>query len=127
MLRAWHFKQLRWSLQALADAGSGQPALFPERATTADELAFDFEHWDTLVHDEHEEHLTGAQREALVAIRAKLTSMSRDGAEFDLDLWTDAALRGSEHWADIRHLATIALETFDWSLVGVSESGPEPA
>jgi hypothetical protein len=113
MLRAWHFKQLRWSLQALANAGSEQAALFPERATTADELAFDFDHWVTVVCDEHADELTEIQRDALAAIRRKLAAMSRDGADFDLDLWTDAALRTSEHWAEIRTLAATALEAFD--------------
>ena len=41
-------------------------------------------------------------------------SMSRDGAEFDLDLWTDAAVAGSEQWTDVRRLAAAALDAFDW-------------
>ena len=44
--------------------------------------------------------------------------MSRDGAEFDAELWTDAALTGSVHWAEVRTLAAAALAAFD---------GPEAA
>jgi hypothetical protein len=36
--------------------------------------------------------------------------MSRDGADFDADLWTDTALRTSEHWAEVRRLASAAIE-----------------
>ena len=37
-LRAWHFKQLRWSLQALATATSEQRPLFPDAAAIQREL-----------------------------------------------------------------------------------------
>src|SRR4028118_168434 len=33
--RAWHFKQLKWSLQALARAGAPQPTPLPEESTPA--------------------------------------------------------------------------------------------
>ena len=125
ILRAWHFKQLRWSLQALARAGSQQPALFPERAESADELAFDFEHWADLVGDVYAAELSAEQQAGLSAIRDKLTAMSRDNADFDLDLWTDSALRGSEHWVEIRAMASDALKAFDWLAEGVMELGSE--
>jgi hypothetical protein len=38
--------------------------------------------------------------------------MSRDGTELDADLWTDAAVRTSEQWADVRRLANAALDAF---------------
>ena len=38
--------------------------------------------------------------------------MARDGAEFDADIWTDEAVRTSEHWADVRTLAAAALDEF---------------
>jgi hypothetical protein len=108
--RAWHFKQLRWSLHALATAGSPQPSLFPDQVRTPDELAFDFDHWLSVIRSHYETELTPAQQDALSAIGGKLATISRDGAEFDVDLWTDAALTSSDHWADVRRLAALALE-----------------
>jgi hypothetical protein len=110
--RAWHFKQLRWSLKALATAGSLQPSLFPDQVRTPDELAFDFDHWLTVIRSHYETELTAAQQDALSAISRKLATISRDGAEFDVELWTDAALTTSEHWDDVRRLASLALEAF---------------
>lgn len=125
--RGWRFKQLRWSLQALADAGSGQQSLFPDRRVTADDLAFDFDHWSSFVEGTDAGELTGAQADALAEIRRKLATISRDGAEFDVELWTDAALATSEHWADVRSLAAAALEAFGWSAtppdVGTESTG----
>ena len=112
--RSWHFKQLRRALRALAVAGSDQPALFPDAVASADDLAFGFDHWSDLVHNSYGGDLTRSQTEALDAIERKLATMSKDGAEFDVDVWTDAALSTSEHWSDLRQLATVALESFGW-------------
>ena len=119
--RAWHFKQLRWSLQSLAAAGSDQRTLFPDHAVAPDDLAFDFDHWASVIRSHYETELFRAEVDALAAIDQKLATMSRDGAEFDAELWTDAALTGSEHWADVRRLASVALEAFGWSV----ENAPE--
>ncbi|MEP6915663.1 MAG: hypothetical protein ABJC89_08450 [Acidobacteriota bacterium] len=110
------FNQLRWSLQGLATAGSEQRALFPETVPKADDLAFDFDHWASHVRSSYEEELSATQTESLAAIEEKLATMSRDGAEFDVELWTEAALRSSDHWADVRRLAASALEAFDWPI-----------
>jgi hypothetical protein len=112
--RAWHFKQLKWSLQALARAGSPQPTLFPEKPPDPDELAFGFDHWAGLVRDAYGADLPEHQASALEAIARKLATMSRDGAEFDVELWTDAALSTTEHWAGVRQLASAALDEFGW-------------
>jgi hypothetical protein len=40
--------------------------------------------------------------------------MSRDGSEFDADLWSPAALTSSEQWAVVRRLAHAALQAFEW-------------
>jgi hypothetical protein len=122
-LRAWHFKQLRWSLQALAAAGSTQRALFPEHAHRPDELAFDFDHWLSLIRGLYADDLSGGQRDALSAVQRKLSTMSRDGSEFDLELWTDAAVAASEQWADVRRLAGAALDAFEWPLEGTRVLG----
>ena len=52
-------------------------------------------------------------------------TMSRDGAEFDPNLWTDAALSSSPQWDDIRRLAAAALELFPGhtSIPSLEESG----
>jgi hypothetical protein len=114
--RAWHFKQLRWSLQSLATAGSTQPTLFPDHAVTPDDLAFDYDHWASVIRGHYETELSGAEVDALAAIDQKLATISRDGAEFDAELWTEAALTSSEHWADVPRLATAAIEAFGWSV-----------
>jgi len=113
-LRSWHLKQFRRSLMDLASAGSDQLALFPDRAAKPDELAWAFDHWATLIRRTYEPELSDAQIDALAAIERKLQTMSRDGAEFDADLWTDSALRNSEHWIEIRALATASLDAFGW-------------
>jgi hypothetical protein len=120
-LRSSHFKQLRWSLQALAVADSVQRTLFPDYAVTADALALDFDHWASAVRGTYEHELSRPQVDSLTAIERKLTTMSRDGAEFDLELWTDAALETSEHWAEVRRLAIVALDAFEWPV----ENPPE--
>jgi hypothetical protein len=114
--RPWHFKQLKWTLQSLAQAGSVQPMLFPEQTPDADELAFGFEHWSSVVLQTYAADLSSDQSAALEAMSKKLATMSRDGAEFDVELWTDAALATSEHWAEVRQLASGALEAFGWAV-----------
>ena len=115
-LRAWHFRQLRQAIQALATSASDQPVLFPEFAVKADDLAFDFDHWSTLVRTQYEADLSPLQMQSLAAIERKLASMSRDGAEFDPGLWTDAALDSSVHWEQLRTLAAAALTEFGWQM-----------
>jgi hypothetical protein len=112
--RSSHFNQLRWSLQGLAIAGSEQRPLFPEYVPDADDLAFDFDRWASVVRSSYEGDLSRSQTDSLAAIEEKLATMSRDGAEFDVELWTEAALSSSEHWADVRRLASSALEAFGW-------------
>jgi hypothetical protein len=119
--RPWHFKQLKWTLQALAQAGSVQPTLFPEQTPNADDLAFSFDHWTSIVRQNYGPELSPDQGAALDAIATKLATMSRDGAEFDADLWTEAALATSEHWADVRRLALSALDAFQWVVDGSDE------
>jgi hypothetical protein len=111
-LRAWYFKQLRASLHALAASASNQPALFPEFAATPEELALQFQHWAAVVRSTYEDGLSEAQRASLDALDGMFARMSRDGADLDLDLWTDAALKSHGHWTEIRSLAAAALAAF---------------
>jgi hypothetical protein len=122
LIREDHFRELRWSLQALATTDSLQPALFPEQSMSADELALDFDNSSSIVRERYAPDLSPEQAGALSAIDRKLATMSRDGAEFDAELWTDAAVKTSEPWAEIRRLALAALEAFGWPV----ESPPEP-
>jgi hypothetical protein len=112
--RSRDFDQLRRSLRGLADAGSEQPPLFPDSVATADQLARDFDQSAVAVRGNYGSDLSENQADALAALEQKLMTMSRDGAEFDAELWTEAALRASEHWADVRTLALSALEAFGW-------------
>ena len=124
--RDWHFKQLKWCLQALARAGSAQPTLFPEESPKPDDLAFGFDHWAALVRDSYGADLPERQASALEAIARKLETMSRDGAEFDVELWTEAALSTTEHWADVRRLAVSALDEFGWRADNTSPGDARP-
>ena len=110
--RAWHFKQLRWSLQRLAGSASDQASLFPEWTATADELALDFDHWASLIRERYAGELDDAQRGALEAIETAFSRMSRDAAELDADTWSETAVRTSEDWVALRRLAAEALEAF---------------
>jgi hypothetical protein len=114
VLRFSHLRELRRSLIALARTASDQLALFPEDAVSAGRLALEFDRAASTVRGEYDGDLSNAQTGALLAIEQKLATISRDGAEFDPELWTDAALVESVHWADVRRLATAALETFGW-------------
>lgn len=107
--RAWLRRQLAASLQALALTGSGQPVLFPEWAPTASELAMQFEHWLSAIREHDAIEVAAAEADALAALERKLQTMSRDGAEFDADLWTEAAVAESPHWEEVRCLARAAL------------------
>ena len=111
--RAWHFRQLTRSLRDLVSAGSDQLALFPGRTVKPDELAWAFGHWATAIRSAYEAELSDAQAETLAAVERKFATMSRDGAEFGADLWTESALRTSEHWIEVRNLATAALDAFE--------------
>ncbi len=114
--RSAPFRQLRASLQALAIAGSDQRTLFPEVAPKPTELATHFDHWLSAVREDPLGELPGPETDALGALERKLATMSRDGAEFDADLWTDAAVTGSPHWEEVRRLAAAALAAFGWSI-----------
>jgi hypothetical protein len=110
--RADRFRQLRWSLQALA--ASSQPSLFPEWAVTPDHLAVDFDQCASVVLEHDRDELADGQRRRLEAISEQLERMSRDGVEFDADLWSIAALESSDQWGVVRRLALETLDAFGW-------------
>ena len=110
--RADRFRELRWSLQALA--ASSQPSLFPEWAVTPDHLAVDFDRCSSVVLEHDRPGLEESQIRGLEAISALLEKLSRDGVELDVNLWSIAALESSEQWGGVRRLALEALDAFGW-------------
>jgi hypothetical protein len=105
-------RELMHVVRRLASAGSEQPALFPDVNVSATDLVQDFDQRLSVVREDNDAQLTPSQRESLDLLEQKLSTMSRDGAEFDADIWTDEAVRTSEHWADVRSLASAALDAF---------------
>ena len=101
------------SLKALASEPSDQLALFPESTNRVGDLAARFEDSVRAVHDHRAGELSRAQADALEALGHRLAIVSRDGAEFDADVWTDEAVRTSVHWRDVRALARAALDAFE--------------
>ena len=117
VLRDSCFKQLTETLRALASEPSDQLALFPDFITRADDLVARFDDGVRAVHEDFETELSRSQAEVLERLRAQFATMSRDGAEFDADLWTAEAIRTSVHWREVRVLAAAALAAFDLPLV----------
>lgn len=112
--RLLHFRQLKWTLQALAIPASDQKELFPNWVATPDELALDFDHWESVVRGNYGEELSKDQADRLAEVSRKLSSMSRTGSDFEPELWEESALRSSQHWMDVRLLAASALDAFGW-------------
>jgi hypothetical protein len=107
------FPALVASLKALASEPSDQLALFPESVSKAGDLVARFEISMRAVGDGRAGELSRAQLDALEALGARLAIVSRDGAEFDAEVWTDEAIRTSVHWRDVRALARAALDRFE--------------
>jgi hypothetical protein len=105
-------RELMHVIRRLADAGSGQPPLFPDENVSAGELVRAFDQRALAVRDSYDDRLSSSQLDSLTALEKRLSTMSRDGAEFDADVWTDEAVRTSRDWADVRTLAAAALEEF---------------
>ena len=103
-------RELTLVIRRLAAAGSGQPGLFPDENISAIDLVRDFDHIASVVREAGDAELSPSQVESLALLEQKLSTIARDGAEFDADIWTDEALRTSEQWAEVRTLATSALD-----------------
>jgi hypothetical protein len=111
------FKQLTETLRALASEPSNQLALFPDSVSKADELAARFDDSLRTVAEDYASELSRSQAELLERLKDQFATMSRDGAEFDADLWTDEAIGASVHWREVRALAAAALAAFELPLV----------
>lgn len=105
-------RELRRAIRQLATAGSAQAALFPDENMSAADRVRDFDHRALAVRESPDTQLSPSQIESLTVLEQKLSTMARDGAEFDADLWTDEAVRTSESWAEVRRLAAAVLDEF---------------
>jgi hypothetical protein len=112
--RSWHFRELKRALQALAIPATEQKQLFPNWVAIPEELALDFDHWESVVRGNYGEELSKDQGDRLAEVARKLSSMSRTGADFEPGLWAESALSSSEHWEDVRLLAASARDAFGW-------------
>ena len=100
------------AIRRLATAGSGQAALFPDENLSPRELVRDFDRQALAAREFQDAELSPSQLASLARLESELSTMSRDGAEFDADIWTDEAVRTSEYWAEVRRLAAAALDEF---------------
>lgn len=97
---------LRHELRALAMLADIQAQ--PEQA---DAIALEFDHWCLAILSTFRGELTVRQRALLNALDAYFDELTQQGDE---DLWSEAAIRDSQEWSDIRGLARQALESFGW-------------
>lgn len=116
-LRDSCLRQLTETLRALASEPSDQLALFQDSVTRAGDLAGRFDDSFRALAEDYASELSRSQAEVLNRLKDQFATMSRDGAEFDADLWTDEAIRTSMHWREVRALAGAALAAFDLPLV----------
>jgi hypothetical protein len=114
--KSWHFRELKWALQALAIPATEQKQLFPDWVAIPEELALDLDHSESVVGANYGEELSKDQGDRLGGVVRKLNSMSRTGADFEPELWVESALSTSQHWEDVRLLAARALDAFGWSV-----------
>jgi hypothetical protein len=98
--------KLRHELLALAMLADIQAQ--PEHAEA---IALDFDHWCLAILSASQGELTVRQRALLNALDAYFDELGREGDE---TLWSEAAIRDSLEWGDIRGLARQALESFGW-------------
>jgi len=105
-------RELTRVIRRLSTVGSGQATLFPDQNVSPRELVRDFDHRVVAVREAPDTHLSSSQIESLTLLEQKLSTMARDGVEFDADIWTDEAVRTSEHWAEVRSLAATAVDAF---------------
>ena len=101
--------RLKRCLEALTTAGAEQQPLFPEEQLAPEALAAEFDRAMSAVERVGSDELTPEQSDAIDRVADKLLTISRDGADFDADLWTDSAVQTSEHWREVRALAASAL------------------
>ena len=105
-------ERLKHSLQLLAAPVEQQLLLLPSYICRADELALEFSHWYEVVLDNYRVEMTGEQLSSLAAIDQEFELLTRAGKEN----WTEASLRSSTEWQNLRILAARALQMFGWKI-----------
>jgi hypothetical protein len=90
--------------------------LYPDEVVKPDELALDFDDAYRCARGAISRGWTGDQAEALAAIDAMLSGMSRGGSDFSEDLWLEPALFTDPRWERVRELALVTLRLFGWPL-----------
>ncbi len=106
-------QQLQYALQTLALPVTAQLRLHARDGCRVEELALAFDRWQAKARGEMQEDLTGEQVEVLNRLDKKLLLLS--GSRFK-PAWSDAALRQSAEWRQVRAMAREALAKFGWPL-----------
>ena len=102
--------RLERCLEGLTATGTEQQPLFPDEEPAPQAVAAEFDRAYSTVQRIAADLLTPEQSDAIARVAEKLQTISRDGAEFDADLWTEGAVQTSTHWREVRILAAGALE-----------------
>lgn len=106
-------QQLQYALQTLALPVTAQLRLHARDGCRVEELALAFDRWQAKARGEMQEDLTGEQAEVLNRLDRKLLMLSGSRQK---PAWSDAALRQSVEWRQVRTLAREALSKFGWPL-----------
>ncbi len=106
-------QQLQYALQTLALPVTAQLRLHPCDGCRVEELALAFDRWQERVRWELSGSLSREQVEVLNRLDRKLLTLSGSRQK---PAWTDAALRRSAEWRQVREVAREALAKFNWSL-----------
>jgi hypothetical protein len=110
--RKWLTESLRESLESLAAPGDVALSRLPEQCVRSDELALDFDNFNSAYVGSFSAELSVAQREALSRVDQLFGHMSDKG---NSHLWTDEAVRSHPAWAEIRKAAAAALDALGWA------------
>jgi hypothetical protein len=112
--RLWIFEPTKHALQHLAAPAEVQIALLPDFVCVTDELSLDFDHWRSTFIGNYGSELTPGQAALFEAIDEKFARLSRRGAAFREEFWTNDALRESPEWENFRQLAIKLLDLLGW-------------
>jgi hypothetical protein len=104
------FERLKHSVQLLALPAEAQLKLLPSFVCKADELASDYETWREVTLRNYGKELSVDQVSSMAQLDEKLEGLTDDGSQH----WSDAAVRTSPEWQDVRHLAAGVLRAFGW-------------
>jgi hypothetical protein len=104
--RDWLFRELRRSVALLAADGATALAGVPDGCCKADELALDFDNFQSAVVGNFAAELPAELVAALTDVDAALDAIRGDG-------WSEEAVRSAPEWAAVRERAGAALGLLD--------------